>query len=121
MRWSMARARVSLACLAAVLTAAGCMPGSGSGDTPHVDHVNLPTHRVWKVVSVTPYSGLEEVELVKVDWPTAEDPRTAFALTREGLKTGDPICLDHVVEIDAFWAHPVPQGGCSALPRVPPR
>jgi hypothetical protein len=119
MRSSMARATRSLACLAALVTAPAC--GAGSAEGPHVDHINLPTHKVWRVVSVTPYSGLEEVELVRVDWPTADDPRAAFALTREGLRTGDPICLDHVVEIDALWAHPVPEGGCSALPRVPKR
>jgi hypothetical protein len=81
--------------------------------------VNLPSHQVWTVVSVQPYEGLEEVELVKVNWPTADNPRTAFALTREDLKTGDPICLDHVDEIDTLWAHPVPDGGCAARDAQP--
>lgn len=121
MRSSMARVTVAVAGLAAVLAGGACTAGPGGAEGPHVDHINLPSHKVWRVVSVTPYSGLEEVELVKVDWPTADDPRTAFALTREGLKTGDAICLDHVVEIDALWAHPLPEGGCAALPRVPKR
>lgn len=122
MRSSLTRATASLTVLAAILVAAGCSGGlGGSSDAPHVDHVNLPSHKVWRVVSVHAYSGLEEVELVKVDWPTPDQPRTAFALTREGLQTGDPICLDHVVEIDALWAHPVPENGCAALPRVPRR
>jgi hypothetical protein len=66
-------------------------------------------------VSVQPYEELQEVELVRVDWPTAESPHMAFTLSREGLKAGDAICLDHVREIDTFWAHPVPQGDCEVL------
>ena len=87
----------------------------GNGQAPHVDHVTLPTHRTWRIVSVQPYEGLTEVELVKFDWPTADQPSIAFALTREGLEVGDGICLDHVREIDTYWAHPVPEGGCAAL------
>lgn len=81
---------------------------------PHVQPVSLSPHKVWRVISVQPYEGLEEVELVKVDWPTAQEPTMGFALTREDLKAGDPICLDHIVEIDTLWAHPVPDGGCEA-------
>ena len=92
---------------------------AGASASPHIDHVSLPLHRTWRVVSVSPYEGLEEIELVKFDWPTADDPHLAFALSREGLTTGDQICLDHVHEIDTFWAHPVPAGGCAA--RVPAR
>jgi hypothetical protein len=88
---------------------------SADADHPSVAHVTLPMHRAWRVVSVQPYEGLEEVELVKIDWPTATEPTVAFTLTREGLKTGDQICLDHVREIDTYWAHPVPEGGCAAL------
>jgi len=91
---------------------AGCAQDAAG---PHVDHVTLPPHKTWRVVSVQPYEGLSEVELVKVDWPTADDPRLAFALTKEGLEVGDAICLDHVREIDTLWAHPVPDGGCAAL------
>lgn len=101
--------------LASVVASACAGEGPASTGRPHVDHVTLPTHKTWRVVSVQPYEGLEEVELVKFDWPTADDPRVAFALTREGLEIGDPICLDHVQEIDTFWAHPVPEGGCAAL------
>jgi hypothetical protein len=98
----------------------GCRGGGDAGAArPHVQHVNLPTHQVWRVVSVQPYEGLEEVELVKVNWPTANNPRMAFALTREDLKKGDPICLDHVEEIDTLWAHPVPDGGCQARDAKP--
>lgn len=86
----------------------------GGGATPHVEHVTLPTHKVWRVTAVAPYEGLDEVELVRFDWPTADDAHAAFALTKEGLAVGDPICLDHVEEIDTFWAHPVPAGGCEA-------
>ena len=100
-------------------SAAGC--GGADGGAPHIDHVTLPAHKEWRVVSVQPYEGLEEVELVKVDWPTAEDPKTAFALTKEQLKEGDPICLDHIAEIDTLWAHPVPKGGCSPGAQVPSR
>ena len=82
---------------------------------PHVEHVTLPTYKAWRVTAVAAYEGLEEVELVKFDWPTPEDPHVAFALSSEGLEVGDPICLDHVQEIDTFWAHPVPQGGCEAM------
>lgn len=98
-------------------SAAGCRrsgDAAANAPAPHVEHVTLPPHKVWRVVSVQPYQGLEEVELVKVDWPTPQDPRMAFALTKEELKAGDPICLDHVVEIDTLWAHPVPEGGCAA-------
>ena len=110
-------ARAVLFCVALPLaSAAGCGADSGA---PHVDHVTLSPHKEWRVMSVQPYEGLEEVELVKVDWPTPEDGRIAFALTKEQLKDGDPICLDHVAEIDTLWAHPVPEGGCSA--RAPVR
>lgn len=107
---------VGVATLTSALAAA-----CGQAGGPHVDHVTLPPHKAWKVVSVQPYEGLAEVELVKVDWPTADDPRLAFALTKEGLEVGDTICLDHVREIDTLWAHPVPEGGCAALnqPRRP--
>lgn len=108
--------------LLAVTAFAGVMPGlascsrqDGRAAPPHVDHVTLPTHRTWRVVSVQPYEGLAEVELVRFDWPTADEPSIAFALTKEGLSVGDPICLDHVREIDTYWAHPVPEGGCEAL------
>jgi|GEM_PF-1329291 len=84
--------------------------------TPHVDHVTLSPHKIWRVISVQRYKGLEEVELVRVDWPTATEASLAFALTREGLDAGDPICIDHIVEIDTLWAHPVPEGGCQARP-----
>jgi len=89
-------------------------PTGATTGTPHVDHVKLPIHKEWHVVSVQPYEGLEEVELVKFDWPTRQDGRLAFALTREGLEVGDRICLDHISEIDTFWAHPMPQDGCAA-------
>ena len=102
---------VGVVTLASAFAAAACGPAG----SPHVDHVTLPPHKTWKVVSVQPYEGLAEVELVKVDWPTADDPRLAFALTKEGLEVGDAICLDHVREIDTLWAHPVPDGGCAAL------
>ncbi|MCC7177734.1 MAG: hypothetical protein IT177_05015 [Acidobacteria bacterium] len=94
----------------------GCSRSAGTDTPPHVEHMVLPPHKVWRVISVQPYEGLEEVELVKVDWPTQDNPRLAFALTREDLKAGDPICLDHILEIDTLWAHPVPQGGCEARP-----
>ena len=97
------------------LLAAACGAGGDTSARPHVEHVNLPTHRPWKIVSVQAYEGLEEVELVKFDWPTASAPSVAFALTRENLAVGDPVCLDHVQEIDTFWAHPVPSGGCATL------
>lgn len=97
-----------------VATAAACSPG-GTPARPHTEHVNLPTHRSWKIVSVQPYEGLEEVELVKFDYPNAEAPSIAFALTKESLAVGDAVCLDHVQEIDTFWAHPVPTGGCETL------
>jgi hypothetical protein len=109
-------ARTRAAGLAVLLmTAVGCA-GPQADVTPHVDHVTLSPHKVWKVISVQRYKGLEEVELVRVDWPTATEPSVAFALTREGLDSGDPICLDHIVEIDTLWAHPVPEGGCQARP-----
>lgn len=88
--------------------------GRAGASSPHIDHVTLPAHRTWQIVSVQPYEGLEEIELVKFDWPTPEDAHLAFALSREGLKVGDQICLDHVREIDTFWAHPVPAGGCAS-------
>lgn len=120
------RSRIRVALLlswvcASVTLAAACGGSSGTTTRPHVDHVSLPTHRAWKIVSVQAYEGLEEVELVKFDWPTAAAPTVAFALTRENLSVGDPICLDHVQEIDTFWAHPVPPGGCATLgkPAVP--
>jgi hypothetical protein len=106
--------------LAPALVAVGLVINPGESDStqadghPHVDHVTLPLHKTWQVVSVAPYEGLEEVELVKFDWPTPQDPRSAFALTKEGLTVGDQICLDHVREIDTYWAHPVPEGGCEA-------
>lgn len=109
--------RAAGSCLALVLVTAalGCAR-TDADTTPHVDHVTLSPHRVWKVISVQRYKGLEEVELVRVDWPTATEASLAFALTREGLDAGDPICLDHIVEIDTLWAHPVPEGGCQARP-----
>ncbi len=103
---------------APLLVALGLVINPGDSDStkagahPHVDHVTLPTHKSWQVVSVTPYEGLEDVELVRFDWPTPQDPQSAFALTKEGLEVGDRICLDHVREIDTYWAHPVPAGGC---------
>lgn len=106
----------ALAAGTAILTAAACNPSTPSAERPpHVEHITLPTHKVWRVVSVQPYEGLEEVELVKVDWPNAQQPTAAFALTREGLTAGDGVCLDHVLEIDAFWAHPRPEAGCEAI------
>lgn len=118
--WIRAAAPVLLATVAAAATGVGC--GTAPGDAqPHVQHVTLSPHKVWRVISVQPYAGLEEVELVRVDWPTAQDPRLAFALTREDLKAGDPICLDHIVEIDTLWAHPVPEGGCEARDQAPAR
>lgn len=107
--------RVLMIAAVAGVIAGACSSGQAGSGRPHVDHVTLPAHKIWKVVSVQPYEGLEEVELVKFDWPTRADPHAAFALSKEGLKTGDPICLDHVQEIDTFWAHPVPQGGCQAM------
>ncbi len=108
-------ARALLLCVTLPLaSAAGCFGADSGAPTPHVDHVTLSPHKEWRVISVQPYAGLEEVELVKVDWPTPEDPRIAFALTKEQLGEGDPVCLDHVAEIDTLWAHPVPAGGCSA-------
>lgn len=86
-----------------------------NASAPHVDRVMLPTHKTWRVVAVQPYEGLADVELVRFDWPTPTEPSIAFALTREGLSVGDGICLDHVHEIDTFWAHPVPDGGCEKL------
>lgn len=103
-----------LVTMAVSLPLAGCSIGEPAGN-PHIQHVKLPSFKTWRVTSVQPYEGLAEIELVKFDWPTAQDAHVAFALSREGLKTGDPICLDHVAEIDTFWAHPVPQGGCETL------
>lgn len=85
----------------------------------HVDHVTLPPHKTWRVVSVQPYEELQDVELVRVDWPSAKSPHMTFTLSREGLKAGDAVCLDHIREIDTFWAHPVPAGGCQALAGQP--
>lgn len=112
-RWIAPITRIWIAALA--LGTAGACSTPPATARPHVDHVTLPPHREWTVVSVQPYEGLEDVELVKVDWPTADAPTMAFALTREGLDVGDAICLDHVQEIDTLWAHPVPAGGCAAL------
>ncbi len=112
-----ARGRWLVAAVIVLAAVSGCRQDRDT--TPAVHHVNLSPHREWKVVSVQPYAGLEEVELVRVDWPTAQDARLAFALTREDLKTGDPVCLDHITEIDTLWAHPVPDGGCEA--RAPVR
>jgi len=81
---------------------------------PAVTHFTMPTHKVWRVTSVQSYIGLEKVELVSVDYPTPQDPTMAFALTEEGMKAGSPVCLDHVEEIKAYWAHPRPEGGCPA-------
>jgi hypothetical protein len=113
-RWRAARA----ACGFLLLVGTAACSGGAPGANPHVDHVTLPTHKTWSVVSVQPYEGLADIELVKFDWPTKDDAHVAFTLTREGLKPGDPICLDHVAEIDTFWAHPVPDGGCSELGKV---
>jgi hypothetical protein len=112
-RWNPLVTPIWIAALA-VGAADACSP-SVPTTRPHVDHVTLPPHKTWTVVSVQPYEGLEDVELVTVDWPTADAPTMAFALTREGLDVGDGICLDHVQEIDTLWAHPVPTGGCAAL------
>ncbi len=98
-----------------LLVGASVVAACGQSASPHIDHVALPAHQTWRVTSVQPYPGLEDVELVKFDWPTPQDPHLAFTLSKEGLKPGDPICLDHVEEIDTFWAHPVPEGGCAAL------
>lgn len=117
----LSRSVIHAACVIAVVPGlAACQRQAGSSDPPHVDHVKLPVHKTWRVVSVQPYEGLSEVELVRFDWPTAESPQIAFALTSEGLAVGDPICLDHVTEIDTFWAHPVPAGGCEALGQPQP-
>lgn len=98
-----------------LLAVTSACSGGAPGSRPHVDHVTLPPHKAWSVISVQPYEGLPDVELVTIDWPTRDNPRVAFTLTKEGLKPGDPVCLDHVAEIDSFWAHPVPEGGCAAL------
>jgi len=112
-----ARGRRIIVAAALVLAGAGC--NRDAATSPHVDHINLPEHQTWKVLSVQPYTGLEEVELVRTDWPTPENGSLAFALTKEGLEAGSPVCLDHIREIDALWAHPMPQGGCSALNETP--
>ncbi|MGE0123668.1 MAG: hypothetical protein AB7U25_12085 [Vicinamibacterales bacterium] len=112
-RWTRGVLLASVA-LAPTLVVA-CGGGANRNGRPHVDHITLPPHKTWRVVSVQPYEGLEEVELVKVDWPNAQEPTFAFALTREGLNSGDGVCLDHIVEIDTFWAHPIPEGGCEKL------
>jgi hypothetical protein len=104
--------RAVLVAGALALVTAAC---NRSAAPPHVEHMTLPPHKVWTVVSVKPYEGLEEIELVAVDWPTREAPTFAFALTREGLGAGDAVCLDHIREIDTFWAHPKPEAGCEAL------
>lgn len=107
---------LGLAAVAAAAIAGGaCSSGSNGSVRPHVDHITLPPHKTWRVVSVQPYEGLEDVELVRVDWPTAQEPTYAFALTKEGLDNGHAVCLDHVAEIDTLWAHPVPDGGCEKL------
>jgi hypothetical protein len=98
----------------ALVASPGCNRSSDTAARPHVEHMVLPPHKVWRVISVRPYEGLEEVELITVDWPTDRDPRLAFALTREDLRPSDPVCLDHILEIDTLWAHPVPEGGCEA-------
>lgn len=108
-------ARLALALVLGSGAGAACSDAGSTSARPHVEHVQLPAHRTWKVVSVQPYEGLEEVELVRFDWPTASEPSIAFALTKENLSVGDPVCLDHVQEIDTYWAHPVPDGGCAAL------
>ena len=108
-------ARLALAVVVGTCSNVACGDTTATSSRPHVEHVQLPTHRTWKVVSVQPYEGLEEVELVRFDWPTATEPSIAFALTKENLAIGDPVCLDHVQEIDTYWAHPVPDGGCAAL------
>ncbi len=65
--------------------------------------------------------GHHAIELVKFDWPTKDDAHLAFALTSEGLKVGAAICLDHVTEVDTFWAHPMPAAGdCAALGAAAP-
>jgi hypothetical protein len=110
----LARAIGAIVLSAVALGGAACSRDQAAS-APHVDHVTLPTHKTWRVVSVQPYEGLADVELVRFDWPTADAPSIAFALTREGLSVGDAICLDHVSEIDTFWAHPVPDGGCEKL------
>jgi hypothetical protein len=107
--------RLAVAVTAVVFGVSCSQAGSSGGERPHVQHITLPTHQTWQVVSVQQYEGLEEVELVKVDWPNPQEPTFAFALSREGLKTGDAVCMDHIVEIDTFWAHPMPAGGCEAL------
>lgn len=116
-RYGNARARRVIVVASLALAGAGCNRDTATG--PHVDHINLPEHQTWKVVSVQPYAGLEEVELVRTDWPTAENGSLAFALTKEGLEPGAPVCLDHIREIDALWAHPMPQDGCAALAKTP--
>jgi hypothetical protein len=106
----------------AIVIASLAMAGIGcnrEAAPPHVDHIQLPQHKQWKVLSVQPYSGLEEVELVRTDWPTPETGSIALALTKEGLKPGEQVCLDHIREVDALWAHPMPQGGCEALAKTP--
>lgn len=112
------RGALALAIVVAAAGLAGCQaqpqPHPQDGRL-HVDHVTLPPHKAWRVISVQPYEELQEVELVRVDWPTADRPHMAFTLSREGLKAGDAICLDHIREIETFWAHPVPPGGCEAL------
>jgi hypothetical protein len=110
---------VAGAVVALAVSGAACY-GQGARAGPHVDHVTLPTHKTWRVVSVQPYEGLAEIELVRFDWPTREAPSIAFALTKEGLSVGDPVCLDHVREIDTYWAHPVPVGGCEAFGQTKP-
>jgi len=109
------RAVLVATAVTALSAAAGACAGGAPAAQPHVDHVALPTYKAWRVVSVQPYEGLSEVELVTFDWPTRENPRMAFTLTKEGLKPGDAICLDHVGEINAFWAHPEPANGCAGF------
>lgn len=111
-----ARARRALVIASLAAVGIGCNRDAAPG--PHVDHISLPKHKMWKVLSVQPYSGLEEVELVRTDWPTPENGSLAFALTKEGLEPGAQVCLDHIREIDTLWAHPMPQGGCEALGKI---
>ena len=111
-----ARATHAIAIASLVLTGFGCNDDAATG--PHVDHVNLPEHMTWKVLSVQPYAGLQEVELVRTNWPNAENGTLAFALTKEGLEPGTAVCLDHIREIDTLWAHPMPQGGCAELAKT---
>ena len=116
MAYGNVRARRVIVVLSLALVGAGCNRDAGS--SPRVDHITLPEHQEWKVLSVQPYVGLEEVELVRTNWPTPENGSLAFALTKEGLEPGAAVCLDHIREIDTLWAHPMPQGGCAELAKT---